>query len=179
MTELHDEAVARETSPQSPLAALRARRDEVAENREVFISIPAYEEMGLKARYRLLGLDESEDIAKRVRKQTRDRAEFMYNVSQDIAIAALEGFILVPPGSGIKDEEADQLLDPDNAQPITTYAKLAEVMGWVSPNGQPTNRMAMWWVFGENEFSVGTHGLQLQRWMNNTNADVDSEFLGD
>jgi len=162
--------------PQSPLEALRARRDEVAANREILIQIPGQEDLGLKVKYRLLTRDEADEIGKNIRKQTRERAEFMYRVVVDTMVRACQGFYLAP--DGVPDDKAEPLVGEDG-DVISTFTQLAYGLGWDPTPLPATQRRAIYYVFGENDFSSASHGLLLQRWMNNTNMDVDLDFLQD
>lgn len=177
MTDVMHEVMQDAVGPQNPLEALRARRQEIADKTEVFIGIPGYEEMGLKAKYRLLSRDDTERIAKNVRGQVKgDRSEFMYRVILDTTIAACEGFYLA--ADGVPDEEASPLQDAEGDH-ITSFLNLARSLGWEPPSERAGQRAATIWVFGDNEFAVGSHGLILQRWLNNTNSEVNVDFLGD
>jgi len=170
-----EETLAEAVGPQSPLEALRVRREEVANRREILIGIPAYEDNGLKVKYRLIGRDETDEIAKRVRKQTRDRSEFLYRVVLDTMINACVGFYWAR--NGTPDELAEPVED-EAGNFIESFRQMADALAWV-PAGDPTQRQAALFVFADNEFSLGTHGMQLQRWLNNTNLEVDEDFLQD
>lgn len=176
MEELDDHPLVHEQldkGPQTPLEALRAKRDESAAKRDVLIPVgSAYDEIGLKVKYRLLERNETDEIAKRVRKQTKERGEFMFRVLVDTIIASCEGFFLV--ADGVKDEDAEPLMNEAKTEVIETYTQLAGELA-----GEPfTNaRQAVLYVFGDNEFAAGAHGLLLNRWLGDTNIDIDSELL--
>lgn len=164
----------RDDSPQTPFEALRAKRDEVASRTSVMIPLGgAYDEMGVHVKYRLIDRKESDDIGKNVRGQTKDRNEFMYRVLIDSMIRACEGFYLKP--EGISEDEAEPLRGPDGESIIENFAQMAMHLR----GGEPfdSQRKAVAYVFGDNEFAAGQHGLLLSRWFQNTGLEVDQEFL--
>ena len=181
MTDLHDEVPTLagdlgedRDGPQTPFEALRAKRDEIASRTTVLIPLgSAYADMGVHAKYRLLDRTETDEIAKNVRKQTKDRNEFMYRVLVDTMIRACEGFFLKPNGL-LDDDDAEPLKDPRGEEHIKTYNQFAKEM-----RGEPfqSHRAAVAYIFGDNEFAVGQHGLLLQRWFSNTGLEVDEELL--
>lgn len=158
-----------EVGPQTPMEALRARRDEVSKKRDTMIPIAGFESEGLRCQYRLLERGETNDIAKKVRKQTKDRAEIMFRILIDTIIAACEGFYFSMDG-----EEPQPLISETTKEHVTTYQQYAAELA-----GEPftTARKAVLYVFGDNEFTVGDHGLLLSRWLSNTNIDIDEEAL--
>jgi hypothetical protein len=159
-----------ERGPQSPMEALRAKRDERAAKRDVLIPVIGYEEMELKVKYRLLDRHETDEIVKRVRRQTKDRGDFMYRVLVDTIILACEGFFL---GT---EPDIEPLVGENGTGFIESYASFAKEL-----KGEeiPTHRQAVLYVFGDNEFTVGQHGLLLNRWLGDTNLDIDEELLGE
>jgi hypothetical protein len=163
-------------SPQNPMEALRARRQEVAERREVLIPIIGYEDLNLKAKYRLLDRSETTAIAERVRKsmkgKVKSQSDFMFYVLMDTIIAACEGLFL-----GDTLETAKPLMSEDGEHEVNTYAEFATNLNNGDP--LPSHRAAVRYVFGENDFAVGQHGLLLNRWLGNTNIDIDEEALGE
>jgi hypothetical protein len=158
--------------PQSPLEALRAKRDQIEAHREVLIPIIGYEEMGLKVKYRLVDRGETNAIAKRNKTLQKDQGEFMFMVLVDTIILACEGFYLAP--DGVPDEKAELLMNEAKTDPILTYAQMAQEL-----KGEPlgSQRQAVAYVFGDNEFAVGQHALLLNRWLGNTNLDIDLEAM--
>lgn len=161
-----------EGSPQSPMEALRAKRDEIESNREVMIPLIGYDDTGLKCKYRLLDRSETDKIAKKVRQQSKGKgqAEFMFNVLIDSIIAACEGFYL---DNGL--DEPTVLEHEKSKDPVENYQQLAEELGFEGG----TARQAVLYVFGYNDFAAGQHGLLLQRWLSDTNMDIDEALLGE
>ena len=159
--------------PSSLMEQMRARRQEIADKRTTKVPIPGYEEAGhLKGEYRLLDRRETEAIGRRVRKQAKgNRGEFEMLVLCDVIINAAEGFYVTDGGQEIP------LTFGDDGPPITRYEELAKFLGY---EGEPPNaRAALYYVFGNNEFAIGGHGIVLNRWFGNTGIDVDAEFLGE
>lgn len=158
--------------PQSLMEQLRAKRQEVAETKETMIPLPGYEEVGLQAKYRLMDRPEVEKIGKKIRKQgVKDRGLFQMLALVDVIINSTEGFYVH------QDGEQVELTYGDDGPHITTWPKLAEFLGHA---GEPdTARNAVYWIFGNNEFAIGNHGIVLNRWFGNTGAEVDAEFLGE
>lgn len=173
MTELVHEQLEDSETPQSPMEALRAKRQEIADRTEVLIPLAGYEEMGLHIKYRLIGRDEADKIAKNVRGQTKDRNEFMYRVIVDTMIAACEGFFL--KDDGVDDDHAVPLQNEAKTGAIKTFGEFAQELNGGEPI--PTVRLGVLFVFGDNEFAVGGHGLLLNRWLSNTGLEIDQEFL--
>lgn len=155
--------------PQSPMEALRAKRDEVAAKRDVLIPLFGYEEMELKVKYRLLERHETDELTKKIRRQTKERSEFMYRVLVDTIILACEGFF-------IGGDNPEPLVGENGTGFIDSYATFAKEL-----KGEeiPTHRQAVLYVFGDNEFAVGQHGLLLNRWLGDTNLNIDEELLGE
>lgn len=161
------------SGPQTPMEALRAKRNEAASKRDVLIPVgSAYDEEGLRVKYRLLERPDTDEIAKRVRKQTKDRSEFMFRVLVDTIIAACDGFFLIPDGK--TEAEAEPLMSEDGSHVIETYIQFAsDLAGEEFTN----HRAAVLYVFGDNEFTAGQHGLLLNKWLGDTSIDIDSELL--
>jgi hypothetical protein len=162
-------------APQSPFEALRARRNEIAESQETFILLTGWEEIGLKGKYRLLDRTETEEIAKRIRKEARgNRSEFMFRVLVDTLLLSCEGFY-IDKGHGAPPEP---LLAEDSDEHVINFTMLAKNLG-ADADIVRSPRQSIAYCFGDNDFAVGQHGLVLQRWLNNTGVDVDTEFLGE
>src|SRR5215203_2320450 len=162
-------------SPQSPFEALRARREELASRQDTFITLTGWEEMGLKGKYRLLTREETEEIAKRVRKESRgNRSEFMFRVLVDTLLLACEGFYI---DSGTGDIPVP-LVSEETQEHVVNFTGLPRNLG-ADPDIARSPRQSIMYCFADNDFAVGQHGLVFQRWLNNTGVDVDTEFLGE
>lgn len=158
--------------PQTLMEQLRAKRQEVAETKEVKIPLPGYEEYGLQAQYRLMDRPEVEKIGKRLKKNgIKDAGQFQMLALVDVIINATEGFYIQQDGQTV------ELTNGDDGPHIQRWEQLAEFMGY---QGTPeTARIALYWIFGDNEFAIGNHGISLNRWFGNTGSEVNLEFLGE
>lgn len=165
-----------EEEPENVLEALAAKRVELEKNKETFIPIPGYDRSPpiLMARYRLLSGPDFEGIAQRVQKQFRDRWERSLYAAIDTMLAACSG-IFVDTGDGQpkpltwKGGQVIAGFNPDLANALGFADKMDE--------GQ-THRSVVMALFGGNEVMIGTHSVQLNRWMSNTTVEIDQDFLG-
>jgi len=184
MTDIEDEAqplvheiTEDETKgPQTLADQLRLRRSEIAEAHDVLLPLTGYEEYGVQVKHRLMDRTEVEKIGRRIMNETRDRGERNMRILIDVIINSTRGFYL-------RDDETDQVNeirdDRHEGAHVMTWGMFANYLGW-NPNGDEDNsRMALYWVFGGNEFMVGQYGILLNRWMSNTGLKVDEEFLGE
>lgn len=154
---------------------LRLRRNEIAETHDVLLPLTGYEEYGLHVKHRLMDRPEVERIGRKIMNETKDRGERNIRIMIDMIINSTSGFF-------IKEGDALELQLLDDRQsdiPVISWGMMASYLGW-NPNGDEDNsRMALYWVFGGNEFMVGQYGVLLNRWMNNTGVKIDEEFLGE
>lgn len=174
VTDIGDEEA---EGPESLMEQLRDRRRELAATKETLITIPGFEDSGLACKYRLMDRQETEKIGKRIRKLTKDRGDFQMLVLVDILIHACEGFWLRREGEVVPLK----MNDGNGAPRIERWDQLASFMGYEAEVGEkpPDQRVALYYVFGDNEFAVGQHAIALNRWFANTGVDVDVEFLGE
>lgn len=169
-TQITPVTLGEDAPPQSPMEALRAKREEIAGRTTVLIPLPEYEEMGLHVKYRLVGRDEIEPMAKRVRQRTKDKTEQLYQVLVGTMLIACEGFYMKP--ADLPDDKAEVLTTEVSDEPVETYQHLATELG-----GEFTSPVhAVAFVFGDNEFAVGSHAMLLNRWLGNTGINVDAEI---
>jgi len=159
-------------APESLMDQLRARRKEIAETRDTFLVIPGYEETGLVVKHRLMERHEVEAIGKRVFRQTKDRGERNMRILVEQLIDSTSGFFK----SGDNGSPPKELLDKNEEFPVVNWSQLASQIGWDGEGGETS---ALYFMFGNNEFSIGQYGILLNRWMSNTGLDVDLEYLGE
>jgi hypothetical protein len=157
--------------PESLFDQLRAKRQEIAEAKETYLTIPGYEETGLRVKHGLLERVEIQVIARAVIKETKDRGERNMRILVDQIIRSTLGFY-VQKG----DEPPEPLEERESTTPVLNWDQFAQNMGWQS-NG--TARGALYFAFGNNEFAIGNYGIMLNRWMGNTTQEVDESFLGE
>jgi hypothetical protein len=161
--------------PQTLAEQLRIRRTEIADTHDVLLPLTGYEEYGVHVKHRLMDRPEVERIGRKIMNETKDRGERNMRIMIDMIINSTSGFY-VKEG---EEQELQILDDRNNDIPVMTWGMMASYLGW-TPNGDNDNsRMALYWVFGGNEFMVGQYGVLLNRWMNNTGVKVDEEFLGE
>jgi len=187
MTNLEDEAqplvheITEDEAVQGPgtlAEQLRLRRSEIADTHEVYLPLTGYEEYGVQVKHRLMDRQEVEKIGRKIMNETRDRGERNMRILLDLIINSTRGFYLKDDITGVVSEIKDDRL-AEAGEPVMTWGMFASYLGW-TPNGDEDNsRVALFWVFGGNEFMVGQYGILLNRWMNNTGLKVDEEFLGE
>jgi|SRR5882672_5222381 len=148
---------------------LRARRREIQENRQTYVSIPGYEEIGLCAQYHLLDGKIQERIVEKVKRQTKDRVDRGLFVAVDTMIQACDGLFLERDGQYIP-------FDPDRRGFAFKYEKaLADFLEYEAD----TARRVVFGLFGNNDSMIAAHVMKLNRWFQNTTRDADEEFAGD
>jgi len=161
--------------PGTLMEQLRAKRAEIAEQKETFMAVPGYgQDLPLLVRYRHIERQEVEQIGRKVRGENlRDVNERQMRVLTDTLIAATDGFFVQEPG---KIEPTQLTVSDNDPTPLSSWTELAE---WMGANGdsKQTARQALSFVFGHNEFAIGQVGLNLTRWLTNTDVNVDQEFL--
>jgi hypothetical protein len=172
----HEIVTGEAQGPTTLAEQLRVRRAEIADTQEVMLPLVGYEEYGVKVKHRLMDRQEVEKLARRVANETKDRGERNMRILLDMIIFSARGFY-------IHDEDADEdkpiLDDRHGEMPVVDWTSMASYLGW-TPNGEYDNaRLAVYWVFGSNEFMIGQYGIILNRWMNNTGLKIDEEFLGE
>jgi len=168
------EAMEEDERPQSLMEQLRARRDEIAETRDTFLTLPGFEDMGFLIKHRLMSRFDIEQIGKRISREVKNRGERNMRILVDQIIESTSGFFYQEA-----DVDEPTPLPPLNGSPfpqVLTWSQLAEQIGWDKPGGE---RDALYYMFADNEFAIGQYGFKLNRWMGNTGVDVDAEFLGE
>jgi len=155
---------------------LRLRRAEIADSHEAYFPLTGYEEYGVHARHRLMDRTEIEKIGRRIVNETRDRGERNMRILLDMIINSTSGFYLKDDETGEYQEIRD---DRNGSSPVITWGMMAHYLGWDPDEADDNSRIAVYWVFGGNEFMVGQYGILINRWMNNTGLKVDEEFLGE
>jgi hypothetical protein len=174
--ELIDEKPPISEEDASLLDALADQRNVLSETRETFIPIQGYEGSGmtLYAQYRLVDGDELSKIGRRITQQFGRKQVYERNLyaSLDTMIAACTG-IFIDRGDG----EKIQL--KHNGMPINGYTQeLAEALRFadeIDPR-QPA-RSVLLGIFGNNIVAIQQHSVWLGRWMGDTSADVNVEFM--
>lgn len=162
---------------QNLLEALAEAREETAEGRETFITIPGYEKSGIEllAQYRLLSGPEIEAIARKATGKQRSRRNFQMGLAAacDTMAAACTGIYFQRP-----EDDVPQPLTV-GGEPVINFGDPKLKQGLKIPEEVNTTRGVILSVFCDNELAVVNHSAKLQMWFGNTNSDVDLEFLGE
>jgi hypothetical protein len=164
--------------PESSLMdSLRVKRQEVADTRTVDIPIAGFEEYGLTLQHRYMDVDETRDLGRKIAKEFKGNREDMnLMLVYDQVINSVVKILIRDPGN----KKLVQLYEADGNTPVTRVDQLAEYLGWHPDHPEnATARAALLFVFGDNEYAIGMHGIKLSRWMGNTAIDIDQEFLGE
>jgi len=176
VTEITDEEV---KGPETLAEQLRLRRNEIADTHDVFLPLTGYEKYGVHARHRLMDRAEVEKIGRRVMNETRDRGERNMRVLLDLIVNSTRGFYLKDEDRPEDDQYVEIRDDTNGGSHVMTWGMMAHYLGWTPDVQDDNSRVALYYVFGGNEFMVGQYGILLNRWMNNTGLKVDEEFLGE
>jgi len=164
-----------EDEPKTLADQLRARRQEIAESKTVFLPMTGYEQYGVVVEHRLMDRREVEKLGKKILGETRDRGERNMRILLDTIINSTTGFYLQE-----EDKKPESIKDDRNGDaPVLTWPGFAYYLGWDPDGGPDDTRIALEYCFGFNEFAVGQYGIMLNRWMGNTGVKVDEEFLGE
>jgi hypothetical protein len=157
----------------SILDLLKQDYQEVQEVEDIYIPLVGWERTGLASKYVLPDSGKDLDlIAQRVMRESKDRYQRNLHICIDTMVLLSEGLFLKPPG--IDDYEP---LDPEELGMPVTFKdgyRLAPIFGWEGE--PPTARVAVLRLFGNQELALLGHAEKLQRWMQNTKADLDVEF---
>jgi hypothetical protein len=160
-----------EVEPQSVLDLLRQKREEISENTTADLPVPGYNNSPpvLYIRYHLIDGPTIERIGKKVMRQTKDRWDRQILAAMDTMIEAVEGFYIdMEDGS----ERRPLTLHGDH---ITTFGpEIQEALGFEAQNARDTVRK----LFGDNDIALAGHNVLLSRWMGNTTAEINEDFLG-
>ena len=164
---------------QSLLEQLAAARNESAENRETFIKIPGYEETGIDvlAKYKLLTGPEIEEISKKLRPKAGGQQRSLWNVNLAAALDTMARACIGIYVQRPTDEEPVPLTV--NGEPILHYGDPNLKVALGIDDSVNTTRRVIIAAFCDNELAVSDHSVKLNRWFQNTNRDVDADFLGE
>jgi hypothetical protein len=143
--------------PESLFDALRAKRQEIADSREVYLTIPGYEDTNLKVKHTLLERRDIEDIGRRVLRETKNRGERNMRILMDQIIRSTEGFFIA--GEDGSYDPLPSMNGDDSA--VIGWDQFAEGLG----EHFDTARQAVFYAFGNNEFAIADYGVKLNRWV--------------
>lgn len=159
-------------SEASVVDLLKQEIQELAEVKDVLIKVEGYDKTGLQVKY---GLPENgkqlDTIARKVQREFKGNYERNLYIAIDTMIALCMGLYVQPP-------EVDEpvMLDPDETgTPVQFDERLAELVGL--EDGQlRTARNVVRRLFRKNDMAIVYHAEKLNRWLQNTNADLDLEI---
>lgn len=165
-------AVADKGGDFSLVDTFKSELDELASNKEVFIPVKGYERTGLQIKYHLPEHGKELDmLGRKVQREAQDNYTRNLLISIDTMIYLCSGIYVQPP-----DVEAPVMLDPENTgSPAGFDDRLAELMG-MDPGSPHTARNVVKRLFGGNEMMLLAHAERLQRWLQNTKADLNAEL---
>ena len=144
---------------------------ELASAKSVFIPVKGYEKTGLQIRYKMPESGkELEVIGTKVGRQYKDTYSRNLYTAMDTMIHLCDGFFVQP-----EDVPEPVPLDPDNfGEPCLFDNTLATMLGLTGDG--ITSRQVVKKLFAGNEIAIVTHAFDLQRWLQNTKADLNLEI---
>jgi hypothetical protein len=151
---------------------IKGELKELQEQKVVYIPVAGYEKSGLHARYRLPDNGKLlDDIVRRVMREYKDSYSRNLYSTVDTMVHLCEGLYVQHEETG--DEYVE--LDPDEAgYPVRFDYRLA---GIISDNGTlDSERKVVFALFGYKDLYILNHGAKLNRWMMDTNVDVETEL---
>lgn len=172
-TELFDDS----SGPEQPVSLrdrLLARRKEISENRTVDIDLPGYDGL-LYVRYGLLDGPRLNEIATKVIKTTRDRAERGLLAAIDTLIAATVEFRV---RDGNRDQSLAEAIGDGNDLPVKWDQRLAawlEIQDDIDASAPA--RSIVLSVFLFNDVAIAAHNQRLSRWMMGNDVSIDEELM--
>lgn len=153
---------------------IKGELKELQQSKEIYIAVVGYEKSGLHARYvmpengRIL-----DDIARNVMRQFKDNYSRNLYGAIDTMARLCEGLYVQTPETG--DEYVE--LDPDElGYPVKYDIRLGELINSNGSAPLDSARKVIRALFGDKEILILNHSAKLNRWLMNTNADVESEL---
>lgn len=149
---------------------LQAEHKELAEAKDTLIPVKGYERTGLQVQYRLPDRGkELDDIARKVMREMKDAYSRNLYTAIDTMIHLCTGIYVQPPGV-----EEPVILDPENTgSPALFDVQLAQLMGMENIE---SSRQVVRRLFGNNDMAIIAHAEKLNRWLQNTKADLSLEI---
>jgi hypothetical protein len=155
----------------SLIDVFREELRELSETRDVYIPIKGYERIGLQVRYHMPNNGkELAVIAQKVQREVKDVWSRNLFTAMDTMIYLCDGLYVQP-----EDVPEPVMLDPqETGMPMMFDPRLAEMMNL---NGEVRSaRQVVRKLFGGNDMAVINHAERLQRWLQNTKADLEAEL---
>ena len=151
----------------------KKEQQELASSKSVFIAVKGYEKTGLQVRYKMPDSGkELELISTRVNRQYKETYYRNLYSAMDIMIHLCDGLFVQP-----EDVPEPVALDLDDiGEPCKFDTTLAGLLGMDVNAGNITARAVVMKLFGDNEIAIVTHAFDLNRWLQNTKADLNLEI---
>lgn len=149
------------------LDLIQEEASKLASNHSVYIRVKGYEKSGMHIRYRLpTSGKELDDIARRVERVDKDEFYKNLHTAMDTIITLCDGIYVQP--EGVEDYV---MLDPQEiGEPVRFDDRLAVLVGM--PEGSAARKILRK-LFGNNDVALLNHAERLQRWMADTNSDLN------
>lgn len=167
---------------QSVVDLFKQEQAEIASAKDVKIPVKGYEQTGLQIQYHMPADGKELDaIGTRINKQTKDAYSRNLFMAMDTMIHLCDGLFVQPNVEGEPEVTEPVILDPDGVgEPMHFDERLARMMGMNEPE-QASARQVVKRLFGNNELAIINHAERLNRWLQNTKADLNAEIwqLGD
>lgn len=158
----------------SILDTFKQELQELTQAEDVLIPVKGYEASGLQIKYRMPATgQEIEKIGRGVQRRYKDIYDRNLNTAMEMMIYLCEGLYVQPEGV-----EEPVMLDPqETGEPCRFDERLAELVGMKPEDGMEASPKAVLRkLFGNNELAIISHAERLQRWLQNTKADLTSEI---
>jgi hypothetical protein len=149
---------------------LQADYKELTETKEVNSPVKGYERAGLQIRYHLPERGkELDEIARKVQREFKDNYSRNITIAMDTMIHLCSGLYVQPEGV-----PEPVTLDPDHdGIPVMFDEKLAGLIGF--EGNVNSARQVLRKLFGNNDMMIISHAEKLNRWLQNTKADLSLE----
>jgi hypothetical protein len=163
--------------PRSPFSEasivdlLKEDLKELGETKEAYIPVKGFGRAGLQICYHLPDRGkELDDLARKVQREMKDSYSRNLYIAIDTMIHLCSGIYVQPEGV-----EQPVMLDPENTgYPCLFDERLAELLGM---EGEVSSaRQVLRKLFGGNEMAIIAHAEKLNRWLQNTKADLSLEI---
>ena len=155
----------------SVMDLLQADLQEIEETKEVYIPLKGYGRTGLQVCYHLpKNGKELSDIARKVEREMKDTYSRNLTIAMDTMIHLCSGVYVQPP-----EVSEPVMLDPEETGfPCRYDERLARILG-IEGEVQSA-RQVVRRLFGANDMAIISHAEKLNRWLQNTKADVSLEI---
>jgi len=158
-------------SEASIMDLLQADMQELAESKDVYIPVKGYGRTGVQIRYGLPDKGrELSDIARKVEREVKDRYTRNITIAIDTMIHLCLGIYVQPEGVA-----EPVMLDPDETgEPVRFDNEFAKILGIETE--VKSARQVVRRLFNNNDMAIISHAEKLQRWLQDTKADITLEI---